>query len=71
MLPSLVDHSSSEQLGRVELADGEPVEPGLVPAGVALDLRPIGIPQFDVHAVGAALAEQEDGHEEGVYSAGK
>jgi hypothetical protein len=70
MLPSLIDDGGGQQLRRVELADGKSVEPRLLPAGVALDLRPIGIPQFDVHAVGAALAEQ-DGHEEGVYSAGK
>lgn len=63
MLPRLIDHSSRQQLRRIEFADGETFEPRFMPAGQALELRPTHVPQLDIDAVRAALAEQQDRHE--------
>lgn len=62
MLARLVDHGCGEQLGRIELADSESLEPCLVPTRQAVKLCAPDVPQLDVHAIGAALAEQESGH---------
>jgi hypothetical protein len=58
----LVDHRCGQQLRRVEVADSESFEPCLLSAGEAMKLCAPDVPQLDVHAIRAALAEQEDGH---------
>ena len=63
MLACLVDHCGREQLRRVELADGEPLEPRFLAAGETVQLCTTNVPQLDVDTVGAALAEEEDGHD--------
>jgi hypothetical protein len=40
MFPRLIDHGRRQQLRRIELANGEAFEPGLVTAGQAVELRP-------------------------------
>ena len=62
MLACLIDEGCGEQLGRIELADSESFEPCLLSAREAMKLCAPDVPQLDVHAIGAALAEQEDGH---------
>jgi hypothetical protein len=62
MLARLIDHGSRQELRRIEVADRESLEPCLVPTRQAVKLRSPDVPQLDVHAIGAALAEQEDGH---------
>jgi hypothetical protein len=63
MFPRLIDYCSGQQLRRIELADGEAFEPGLVTAGQAVKLRSAHVPKLDVDAVRAALAEEQDRHE--------
>jgi hypothetical protein len=58
----LIDDCCGEQLGGIELADSESIEPCLLPAREAMKLCAPNVPQLDVNAIGAALAEQEDGH---------
>jgi hypothetical protein len=67
MLPSLIDDRRRQQFRRVEFTDREPLEPRLLPARVALELRTSDVPELDVDAIGAALAEQENSHEKPVY----
>ena len=67
MLPSLIDDRRRQQFRRVELTDREPIKPRLLPAGVALELRTSDVPELDVDAIGAALAEKENSHEKAVY----
>lgn len=62
MLPGLIDNRRCKQLGRIELADCETIEPRLVAAGQAVNLRAPDIPELDIHAVRAALAEQQNSH---------
>src|ERR671919_174650 len=62
VLARLIDDGSGEQLGRIELADSESFEPCLLSARQAMKLCAPDVPQLDVHAIGAALAEQENGH---------
>lgn len=66
MLPRLIDNGRSKQLGRIELADRETVEPRLVAAGQAVNLRAPDVPKLDIHAVRAALAEEQNRHGWGV-----
>jgi hypothetical protein len=62
MLPRLIDHRRGQQLCRIELADRKAFKPGFLPARQAVKLRPAHVPQLDVYAVRAALAEQQDRH---------
>jgi hypothetical protein len=62
VLARLVDDRCGEQLRWIELADSESFEPCLLSAREAMKLCTSNVPQLDVHAIGAALAEQEDGH---------
>lgn len=71
MLTCLINQRRSEQFRRIELAHGEPVEPGLAPAGVAVQARPAAIPLPDINTVRPALAEEDHGHETGVYGEAK
>jgi hypothetical protein len=57
MFPRLIDHCSGQQLCRVELADRETFEPGFVTTREAIKLRPAHVPELDVDAVRAALAD--------------
>lgn len=66
MLPGLIDHRRRKQLGRIELADCETIEPRLVAAGQAVNLRALHVPKLDIHTVRAALAEEQDSREWGV-----
>jgi hypothetical protein len=63
VLASLVDEYASEKFPRLELAHGESVKPGLAFAREATDSRARSVPLGDVDAVGAALAEEDDGHD--------
>jgi hypothetical protein len=67
MFSRLIDDRSRQQFRRVELADREPLEPRLLAARVALELRTSDVPELDVDAIGAALAEEENSHEQPVY----
>jgi hypothetical protein len=71
MLPSLIEHRGRQEFRRVELAHRESIQPRFLAAGMALELGPIGVPELDVHAVGSALAEEEDGHRQIVYRWGE
>ena len=62
VLARLIDDGRGEQLRRIELADSESFEPCLLSAREAMKLCAPDVPQLDVHAIGAALAEQEDRH---------
>ena len=62
VLARLIDDGCGEQLGRIELADGESFEPRLLSAREAMKLCAPDVPQLDIDAIGATLAEQEDGH---------
>jgi hypothetical protein len=62
VLARLIDDGCGEQLGRIELADSESLQPCLLSAREAMKLCALDVPQLDVHAIGAALAEQEDWH---------
>ena len=62
VLARLVDDGCGEQLGRIELADGESFEPCLLSAREALKLCAPDVPQLDVHTIRTALAEEDDGH---------
>ena len=68
VLARLIDDGSGEQLGRIELADSESFEPCLLSAREAMKLCAPDVPQLDVHAIGAALAEQEDRHRPSIAS---
>ena len=62
MLARLVDHGCGQQLRGIEVAHGESLEPRLLPTRQAVKLSAPDVPQLDVHAIGTALAEQENGH---------
>ena len=62
MFTGLIDDGCGEQLGRIELADSESFEPCLLSAREAMELCAPDVPQLDVDAIGAALAEEKDGH---------
>ena len=62
VLARLIDDGCGEQLGRIELADSESFEPCLLSAREAMKLCAPDVPQLYVNAIGAAVAEQEDGH---------
>ena len=62
VLPRLVDDRGCQELRRIEFADRETIEPRLLPARQAVKLRAPHVPQFDIDAVGAALAEEQDRH---------
>ncbi len=62
MLARLIDQRRPYQLGRLELADRETIEPRLLAAGQAVNLGSPHIPQFDIDAVRAALAKEQNGH---------
>src|SRR5690349_19940407 len=61
-LARLIDDGRRQQLRRIEVADSEPLEPCLMSASDAVKLRALDVPQLDIDAVRAALAEQERGH---------
>ena len=61
-LARLIDDGRRQQLCRIEVADREPLEPCLMSAGEAVKLRALDVPQRDIDAVRAALAEQERRH---------
>ena len=54
--------STKSQFSWVELADREAIEPRLLAAGQAVNLGSPDVPQLDIHAVRAALAEEQNGH---------
>jgi hypothetical protein len=58
MFARLIDHRCGQQLRRIEFADRETFEPCLLTAREALKLRPPDVPQLDVGAVRAALANR-------------
>jgi hypothetical protein len=62
VLPSLVDDGGYQEPRRIEFADCETIEPTLLTAGQAVKLRPQHVPELDVDAVGAALAEEQNRH---------
>jgi len=62
MLTRLVHEHRTQQFGWVELADRKAVKPCFLPACQAMKLRSPCVPQLDVDAVGAALAEEQDRH---------
>ena len=62
VLARLIHDGCGEQLGRIELADSESFQPCLLSARKAMKLCAPDVPQLDVHAIGAALAEQDNGH---------
>jgi hypothetical protein len=66
MFARLIDHRCGQQLRRIEFADRETFQPCLLTARKALELRPPNIPQLDVNAVRAALAEEDDRHHSSV-----
>jgi hypothetical protein len=71
MLARLVYDRRNEELCRVQFTYREPVEPRFVAAGEAVQLRPPNVPEFDVHAVRPALAEQQDAHPESLCDKAK
>ena len=62
MLPRLVDDRCRQEFERLEFADREPIEPRLVAAGQAVNLRAPDVPELDIDAVRAALAEEQRRH---------
>ncbi len=62
VLASLIDNRGGQQLRGIELAHCEALEPSLLPTREALQLRPAHIPELDVDAVRATLAEEDDRH---------
>jgi hypothetical protein len=62
VLSCLIDHGCRQQLRWIEVANGESLEPSFFPARDAVELRASDVPKLDVHAIGAALAEQEHRH---------
>jgi hypothetical protein len=62
VFPGLVDNGGGQELRRIEFADRETIEPGLLPASEAVNLRAPHVPKLDVNAVGAALTEEQDRH---------
>ena len=68
-LPRLIDQGCRKKFRRVELADCEAVKPCLLAAGQALNLSAPHVPELDVNAVGAALAQKQNSHSRRVYRA--
>jgi hypothetical protein len=66
MLSRLVDNRRCQQLGRIEFADRETIEPSLLTARQAMKLGTADVPKLDVDAVRAALAKEQDRHGQGV-----
>jgi len=64
MLPCLIDDCGNQQLRGIKFADGETVEPGLLSARQAMQLRAPDVPEFDVDPVRPTLAEEQNGHGE-------
>lgn len=62
VLPRLVDDCRRQQLRRIEFADGETVKPRFLAACQAVKLCAPDVPQLDIDAVGAALAEEQNRH---------
>ena len=62
MLPGLIDHGCGQQPRGIEVAYCESLKPRFLPARQTMKLSTPNIPQLDVDAIGAALAEQEHGH---------
>jgi hypothetical protein len=62
VLASLIDDRGHQQFSWVKLADREALKPGLLAASETLKLCSPVVPQLDVDAVGAALAEEDDRH---------
>ena len=62
MLARLIDHRCRQQLRGIEVAYGESLEPCFLPTRQAVKLCAPDVPQLDVDAIGAALAEEEHGH---------
>src|SRR5206468_750696 len=62
MLARLVDERGRDQLDGLELAHRESIEPRFLAARQAVNLRAPHVPQLDIHAVRAALTEEENRH---------
>ena len=62
MLPRLIDDRGDQQLGRIKLAHGETIEPRLLSACKAVQLRAPDVPEFDIDPVRPTLAEEQNGH---------
>lgn len=62
MFARLVHHCSRQQLRRIELADREAFKPSFMTTREAVNLRPPHVPELDIDAVRAALAEKKDHH---------
>ena len=62
MLPRLVDDRCRQEFERLEFAHREAIKPRLMAAGQAVNLRAPDVPELDIDAVRAALAEQESRH---------
>jgi hypothetical protein len=63
MLSRLIDHCGGQQLRRIEFTNREALEPRFLPTGEAVKLRSPVVPQLNIDSVGAALAEEQDGHD--------
>jgi hypothetical protein len=62
MLARLIDDRSRDQLHGIEIAHGEAIEPGLAFTCEAPKSSARPVPLSNVHAVGAALAQEHDSH---------
>ena len=62
MLPGLVDERISQELGGLEVGEGEAFQPRGLAAREALQLRPLAVSLRDVDAITAAEAEDERRH---------
>jgi hypothetical protein len=64
MLPRLIDDCRGQQLRGIKFAHGETIEPCLLSAREAMQLRAPDVPEFDVDPVRPTLAEEQNGHGE-------
>lgn len=62
VLASLIDNRGGQQLRGIEIAHGEALEPSLLPAREALQLRSPHVSELYVDPVRATLAEEDDRH---------
>jgi hypothetical protein len=62
VLPRLVNHGRCQELRRIEFADRETIEPSFLTARQAMELRAPDVPELNVDAVRAALAEEQHRH---------
>ena len=64
MLPCLIDDCRDQKLRRIKFAHGETIQPSLLSACQAMQLRAPDVPEFDVDPVRPTLAEEQNGHGE-------